>query len=62
MNGGEFGSLNLLKLKYRKGEQKIFTFKKIGSPQKFIPQFLICGNSKSLRKVLLNHADCTDIE
>ena len=37
MNDEEFGSIKLLKLKYRRGDQIIQTFCKIGSPQKLGP-------------------------
>ena len=37
MNDEEFGTRKLLKLKYRKGDQIIQTFCKIGSPQKLGP-------------------------
>ena len=50
MNEEEFGSLKLLKLKDRRGDQTIQIFYRIGSPQKSGPLFLICGNLKSLRK------------
>ena len=39
MNDKEFGSKKLLKLKYRRGDQIIQTFCKIGSPQKLDPPF-----------------------
>ena len=58
MNEDEFGSRKLLKLKYRRGDQIIQTFCKIGSPQKLGPPSLICRYFKTLRKVLLNHAEC----
>ena len=48
MNDEEFGSVKLLKLKYRRGDQKI------GSPPKLAPLSLICRNFKTLTKVLLN--------
>ena len=47
MNGEEFGSTKFLKLKYRKGDQIIQTFCKIGSPQILGPPSLICPNFKS---------------
>ena len=37
MNGHEFRPIKLLKLKYRRGDQIIQTFCKIGSPQKLGP-------------------------
>ena len=61
MNDGEFGSRKLLKLKYRRGDQIIQTFCKIGSPQKLGPPSLICRNFKTLRKVFLIHAEWTEI-
>ena len=57
MNDEEFESVKLLKLKYRRADQIIQTFMKIGSPQKLGPPSLICKNFKSLRNVLLNHAE-----
>ena len=38
-------------------DQIIQNFFKIGSPQKLGPPSLICKNFKSLRNVLLNHAE-----
>ena len=61
MNHKEFGSVKLLKFKYRSGDQIIQTFFKIGSPQKLGPSSLTCRNFKTLRKVLLNHAECIEI-
>ena len=61
MKHEEFGSKKFLKLKYRKGDQIIERFCKIGSPQKLPPPSLIPRNFKALRKVLLNHAKCIDI-
>ena len=55
INDEEFGSVKLLKFKYRRGDQIIQTFCKIGSPQKLGPPSLICRNFKTLKKVLLNH-------
>ena len=60
MNDEEFGSRKLLKLKYRRGDQIIQTFCKIGSTQKLGRPSLICRNFKTLRKLLVNHED--DIE
>ena len=60
MNEEEFGSKKLLKVKYRRGDQIIQAFCKIGSLQKLDPPSLICTNLRTLRKVLLNHAE--DIE
>ena len=61
MNDEEFGSIELLKFKYRKGDQLIETFCKIGSPQKLAPHSLICRNFRTLRKVFLIHAELTEI-
>ena len=61
MNDKKFGSIKILKLKYRKGDQIIQTFGKIGSTQKLGPPSIICRNFKTLRKVLLNHAECIEI-
>ena len=61
MNDEEIGSLNILKLKYRRVDQIIQTFCKIGSPQKFGSPSLIWQNFKSLRKLLLNYAKCIEV-
>ena len=61
MNDDEFGSIKLLKLKYRRGDEITQTFCKIGSPEKLGPPSLICRNLKTLRKVLLNHTKCIEI-
>ena len=61
MNDEEFGSLNLLKLKYRRGDQVIETVYKIPSPHIFDPPFLIYVSFKSLRNILLSHAECIEI-
>ena len=62
MNDGEFGYRKLLKLKYRRGDQIIQTLWKIGSPQKLGLPSLICRNFKTLRKVLLNHAEYIEMQ
>ena len=62
MNDEEFGSRKLLKLKYRRGDQIIQTFCKIGSPQKLGPPSLICTNFMTFRKVLLNHAEYIEMQ
>ena len=62
MNDEEFGSIELLKLKYRRWDQIIQTFCKIGSPQNLGAPFLISRNFKILRKVLLNHAEYTGMQ
>ena len=61
MNDNEIGSRNLLKFKYRSGDQKFQTFCKIGSSEKLGPPSLICRNFKALRKVILNHAESIEI-
>ena len=61
MNDEEFGSTELLRLKYRKGDQIIQTFCKIGSQQKLGPRSLICGNFGTLKKVFLIDAEWTEI-
>ena len=61
MNDDGFGSIKLLKLKYRRGDEIIQTFCKTGSTQKLGPPSLICRHFKTLRKVLLNHAECIKI-
>ena len=50
MNDDEFGSIKRLKLKYRKRNQVIQTFCKIGSLEKLGPSILICRNFKTLEK------------
>ena len=62
MNDYEFVSIELLKLKYRKGDQIIQTFGIIGSPQKLSPLSLICINFNTLRKVPLNHAESIEMK
>ena len=57
MNDNEFGSIKLLNLKYRRGDQIIKTFCKIFYPQKLGAPSLICRNFKTVRKGLLNHAE-----
>ena len=61
MNDQEIWSRKLLKLKYRRGEQIIQTFCKIGSPQKLVPPSLIWGNFRIVRKVFLIHVEWTEI-
>ena len=60
-NDNQFGPTKLLKFKYRRGNQIIQTFCKIGSPQKLGPTSLSCRYFKSLRKVLLNYTKCIEI-
>ena len=61
MNENEFESTKLLKFKYTRGDQIFQSFCKIGLPQKLGPPYLIRRNLKTLRKVLLNHAQCIEI-
>ena len=61
MNDEKFMTLKLLKFKYRRGNQIIQTFFKIGSNQKLGPPSLISRNFQTIRKVLLNHAECIEI-
>ena len=62
MNDEEFWSKTILKLKNRRGDQIIQTFCKIASPHKVGPASLICTNFKTLRKVILNHAEYIEIQ
>ena len=62
MNDKEFGSRKLLKLKYRRGDQIIQTFWKIGSPKKLGLPSLICRNIKTLPKALLDHAEYIEMQ
>ena len=51
MNKEEFDSIKLLKLKYRRRGIKYFTFfAKLLPPLKLAPPYLVCRNSKTLRK------------
>ena len=61
INCEEFESKKLLKFKYRRGDQIIQTFCKIGSHQKLDPPSLICRNFKTVRKSFLIHAEWTEI-
>ena len=61
INGEKFGPLKLLKLKCRRGDQMIQSFCRIGPSHEIRYPSLICGNFKSLRKVVLNHAECIEI-
>ena len=61
MNDKELVSIELLRLKYRRGDQIIQTFCKNGCPQKIGPHSLICRNLKTLTKVLVIHAEMTEI-
>ena len=61
MNDKELGSIKLLKLKYRMGDQVTQTFCKIGSPKKLPLLSLIFRNCKTLRKVRLKNAEFIEI-
>ena len=61
MNDNEFGSRKLFKFNYRRGDQIIESFCKIGSPQKVGTPSLICRNLHTLRKVLINRTKCIEI-
>ena len=61
MTDEEFESIELLRLKYRTGDEIIQTFCKIGSSQKYGPLSLISTNFKTLRKILLNHVKHIEI-
>ena len=60
MNDEEFGSRKLLMLKYKRGHQIIQTFCKIGSAQNLGHPSLISRNFKTLQKLLLSDAECTE--
>ena len=62
MNDEEIGSRKILILKYRRADQIIQAFCKIGSPQKLAPPSLIRTNFRALRKVLVNHAEYIEME
>ena len=61
MNDEEILPIKLIKLKHREGDQLIQTVCKIGSTQKLGPPSLSCRNFRTLRKTLLNHAECIEI-
>ena len=61
MNDDEFGSTKLLKLKYRRGDQIIQTFCKIGSPQKLGPPLFNLQKFQISEKSPLNQAECIEI-
>ena len=63
MNDEKFGCLKLLKLNYRSGEpnnsavlENWFAPKKLGLPS------LVFVNLETLRKILLNHTECIEIQ
>ena len=57
----QFETIKFLKLKYRRGDQIIQTFCKIGSSKKLGAPSLICRNFKIPKKLLLNDAECIEI-
>ena len=61
MKDEEFESVKLLKLKYRRGDQIIQTLCKIGFPKKLGRPSLISRNFKTLKRVLVTHAECIEI-
>ena len=61
MNYKESGSLNLSKLKYKRRDQIIQPFCRIGSSQELrFPLFNLCKYEKSENNIL-NDADCSDV-
>ena len=62
MNGEEFRSIELLRLKYSRGDKIIQTFSKIGFPEKLGPLSLITKNFKALGKTPLNHEKLTEMQ
>ena len=61
MNDEVFGSIELLRLKYRREDHIIATFCQFVSNQKLAPPSFISRNFTTLRKVLLIHAEITEI-
>ena len=62
MNDIEFGSVKLLKLKYRRGDQIIQLFCGIALPPiKLGAYSLIYEDFKSRRQVLLNHTESIEM-
>ena len=57
----QFRPTKFLKLKYRRGDEIIQTFCKVGSPEKLVPPSSISPNFKSATKVLQNHAQYIEI-
>ena len=60
-NDKDIGSEKLIKLKYKRVDQIIQTFCKIGFPKILVPPSLICRNFKIMRKVPLDQAECIQI-
>ena len=61
MNEEDFGFVKVLKLKYRRGDQIMQTFRKIPPPKNFVPPSLTRRDFNTLRKVLLNDTKCIEI-
>ena len=62
MDDEEFWALKVWKLKYRRRDQIIQLFCRMGSPPKTLgPSSWICGNLNSFRKVLPHHVECFKI-
>ena len=57
MNDKEFGSLEVLKFKYRREDQIIHTFRRVSFPKKLIRNSLIGRNSRNSRKLSLIQAE-----
>ena len=62
MNDEEQGSLERLKMKYRRGDQIIQILSRTGSTHNLCPMSLICRNLNRLRKVLINQAESIGIQ
>ena len=61
MNDKESGYLNILKFKYRRGDQMIQTFFSIGSPHELgSPLFNLKKFEKS-KKLFVNHKECIEV-
>ena len=61
MNDERYWSLKLVKLKYRRGDQVIQNFCRIGSSEKLGPSYLVFTSFKSLGNLFLNHAESIEI-
>ena len=62
MNDKEFELMKLVKWKYRTGGPNNSDFLQNWFPPEIRSLTLICGNAKSLRRLLLNQAECIEIE
>ena len=60
MDDEEFGSLKLLKLKYRMGDQMIQNFFSIGSPHKLGSALFNLKKFEKSKK-LVNHKECIEV-